>query len=362
MDCHQNEFHQFECGFVDNPKDPDMDFGGLKMLLHTLAPFNFNPNALRKFFRSIKKKKTVFDFDLSDKSDPMYEKNMILAELGLYSDTIDQAVIESRIGLIHEFIEKHPRLRQLWSSPLIADFLNRLLFRFLKLMMFLRLAKRPSSIKLNLDGSGNQLETENEIRSTNIEKIDSNFLNCIALYLDPYIDLLSHSCVPSVGIGLINNKNVWIVKHPVKAGDQICINYLEFPILAITKNERNELLQELHRFTCSCEACRLDYPQPSNMKLSKEIPGRSGTFPLEVLKIENQNIGVFLASAGVIDARWHKFPCYEVWLMQQWLTGKFLASISVPAPWFYDEDFDQDSEIILSLLGILKENLICRRS
>lgn len=76
--------------------------------------------------------------------------------------------------------------------------------------------------------------------------------------LCPFASLFNHSCDPNVSRVTFNNKIVFVVSRPVKAGDQLFISYgYSFP--RMSRDQRHQSLAR-YGFKCDCIACVENYP------------------------------------------------------------------------------------------------------
>jgi len=66
--------------------------------------------------------------------------------------------------------------------------------------------------------------------------------------------MMNHSCDPNVIVTYPNRNSMAhiISKTPIKAGDELCISYIDVDTLS--RDERHAALVE-YRFICSCKRC-----------------------------------------------------------------------------------------------------------
>lgn len=91
-----------------------------------------------------------------------------------------------------------------------------------------------------------------------------NFLiaNNIGLSFHPLENMFNTNCHPNLQVARFNEKGVsaWIVKYPVKAGDQLFKSYRqELHWHQKYKDERQKIWKEIYGFKCECEACVNDW-------------------------------------------------------------------------------------------------------
>jgi hypothetical protein len=123
------EFHQIECNRVlFSLGKRGYPINGITKCLRL---FEWKVDELEEFVKSIKQQpKTVFDFDFSDRDDPMYEKNMIRVMLSQYRGILtNQSFLVSRvIATTLSYVNKHPKLKILWHSR--SELFEALLIKF----------------------------------------------------------------------------------------------------------------------------------------------------------------------------------------------------------------------------------------
>lgn len=84
------------------------------------------------------------------------------------------------------------------------------------------------------------------------------YAKTIGTGLCPFASLFNHSCDPNIRKVTFDNKIVFIVGRPVKAGDQLFISYgYSYP--RMTRDERHQSLSR-YSFDCDCIACKQDFP------------------------------------------------------------------------------------------------------
>ena len=73
-----------------------------------------------------------------------------------------------------------------------------------------------------------------------------------------FSSMLNHSCDPNVKRLFVSNKNVLYVCKPIKKGSEIFKSYSEFS--TSTKAERKPILEWKLERSCTCTACKKDWP------------------------------------------------------------------------------------------------------
>lgn len=332
-------FHQYECGIDDNPEDQHLDYNPLKILVQILAQFDDNVDELKKFLAANSKPKCVFDFDFSNKDDPMYRKNMILATLSMSHDmNCAQMGKFHCLKTHHRFVMKHPKLRALWMSS-HKKFLDELLLKFLDVEDVKGRVNCFNEIDMNLKEKGYDLIDQ----KTDIPfKVDTFFCNAVADVIDPYLSLLNQSCYPNIITKVVNNIHAWIVVRPVKAGDQLFMFRGPGIKYVTPRAERQEIIRECFGFKCDCDGCRKNWPTQQNMKKFVDVSSAEEKLVISLqnmkLKSEiNQNQSKlytdYIEYAGKIQAMSKFYPCWDIiYLEYQWIFT--IYRLALPAKWF----------------------------
>lgn len=338
----KRKFHQFECGIDDNPEDKVLHYSPLKILIQILAQFDDNVDEMKKFLEVNTKPKSVFDFDLSNKDDPMYHKNMILATLPKNCDINGMEKVKINfLNTHHRFVMKHPKLRTMWLSS-HKKFLDELLLKFFD-VEFTDFKVRVSGfneVDMNLKEEGYELIDKRS--STAAMAGSAVFGNFVADVNDPYLSLLNQSCYPNIVTKLVNNSHAWIVAHPVKAGEQLFIFRGPGIKYVTPRDERQEMIRECFGFQCNCNGCRKNWPPHSQMKRFDEIASAE-----EQLAMSTQNMQLkspidqhhselyaeYFEYAQRIQAMWKFYPCWDIIFFEyQWIF--IIYRLALPAKWF----------------------------
>ena len=167
-------------------------------------------------------KKTVFDFDLSNPKDPMYQKNLLVAinslsrnfDNEIYHLSDQDAVLN--IPPINQKVRNKKRNEDLMKS--IVD----------------------QKAILTTNGITNYVPGQ-------------LMLSRFQTVLLPFGSLFNHSCLPNVGTLMIDNKTIFYVARPVAAGEQLFISY-DICSIQDSHDFRAEVLKP-YQFTCDCIAC-----------------------------------------------------------------------------------------------------------
>ncbi|KAG4077048.1 hypothetical protein HA402_016035 [Bradysia odoriphaga] len=331
----KNKFHQYECGINDNPEDQHIDFNPLKIFVHILDQFDGNVAEMKKFLDANRKPKTVFDFDFSNKDDPMFEKNMILATLSM-----SHAMNCAEMGRFHcltthhRFIVKHPKLLSLWMSPQ-KQYLDELLCKFLDVEDVKGLVSCFVEIDINLKEDGYDLI---DAKTDTATKVDNTYINRVASVIDPYLSLLNQSCFPNVSVKFVNNKHVWIVIRPVKAGEQLFMFRGPGIKYVTPRVQRQQMMLEYFGFRCDCDGCVNNWPTQQKMKRLNDSERLALSF--EKLQLnpaidesQSKAYAEYVNFATKIQAMAKHYPCWDSILLEHnWMFN--IYRLAQPAKWF----------------------------
>jgi len=70
----------------------------------------------------------------------------------------------------------------------------------------------------------------------------------------------NHSCEPNIGRYSLGDATFFRTSRPVKAGEELCISYIEAETLVETKRFRHQVLNR--DFTCTCRKCTIEEAEP----------------------------------------------------------------------------------------------------
>lgn len=355
-----NQFHQFECGINGNPIDQHLDYNPLKIFVHILAEFDWNFDEMKAFLDANAQPKTVFDFDLSDKSDPNYAKNMILATLSMsHNMRCAEKARDHCLRWHHRFIMKHPKLSAIWRSG-HKQYLDDLLCKFVDVEDVKGLICCLTQHNMNLR------EPNYEIIDAKTNggggKVGNFFANPIAFVNDPYMGLLNQSCFPNLTIKFVQNKHAWIVIRPIPAGGQLFMFRGPGNKYLTPRRERQKLMRDYYGFDCDCDGCKGNWPTQDKMRRLTEE---------ERIKYIHQGMNLFfalnksgpkaylqyfrLATQLQIFSSPSCYPCWDaIFVEHTWLLN--IYRLSLPAKWLHlpavaddqstsdNNDNDNDSE------------------
>ncbi len=133
----------------------------------------------------------------------------------------------------------------------------------------------------------------------------------------------NHACVPNVACQIHDDLLVWKAIKPIKKGEQLYIDYMDFEV-DTPKAERRGNLRDVYGFLCACELCLLSGQMVSSSAILKSDPNfvfveqnfRSVmASQTEILLNEVKEKAVqFLQSFG------RQQPCREILLIQKYLS------------------------------------------
>lgn len=257
--CQQNamnEFHQYECNIIDNPK-MKLDFT-LRLLIKCLNIFDNDVSEFQKFVEGNEKPATVFDFDFSNPDDPMYLKNMILVMLSVQNNAAYCKILMLAMeNEIQDFIDCHDNLKQLWTND--SNFLNEMLDKLSFPITFLTHMSAFFSKDINLptETSLGKLQKLLKPKSAREKMYEQN----AGQGLYPAFCLLNGSCDPNIFVVSVSNKLVWIVSKPTPAGSQVFCRYTQPFYNCGSVSYRQKMLNQSYGFRCCCSACRSNWPK-----------------------------------------------------------------------------------------------------
>lgn len=144
--------------------------------------------------------KTVFDFDLSDRDDPLFKYHQLLAFIGL------QGSVDPEVASL---IEGHPTF-QLASSPREKQIAKKIMLRSMQIAML---------NNFQLDWSKPKMSDNNKFLETENESMRIGEGVCI------FGSLFSHSCLPNIERTVVDNKVVFSIRRTIAKGQQLFISY-----------------------------------------------------------------------------------------------------------------------------------------
>jgi len=241
----KKEFHQFECE-EDVPADFCGDYMYLRLIFRFINIFDGSVEELEKHIQAHNNELTLFDMGItSDETFKSYHKKFLLPCLNKRTTYFPS---EMHIERMQKFIETHPKLNKLWEEH--GAFLDDLMEKVPTMMKIMnKTSIVTNEINLNLD-ENESLVFANAPAYRKFQIMGS---------FDPLQAMLTHACHDNIFPTHVNNKGLWVVSHPIKAGDRITLCKIDRSCQKPLENRREELQRTWH-FHCECEACVNDYP------------------------------------------------------------------------------------------------------
>lgn len=267
--CSESVIHRYEC---NAPTEESFDKLLLQRMFYQAIEITGSLEELQKLMNRQTSNKTIMDFDLSDPTDPMKDKNRILATTSL----------AEREPWSAEAYAKYESVTQQLAteSEDERDFLRNYLVRCLKSM---------TVNFFHFFWSPNQLEGQ-------------------GLALCSLAAYFAHSCDPNVEKIDVDNKFAFVIKKPIKSGEQLFMNYDRYSFLTHSLKDRQEYFNKIYTFQCACNACVKDYPQLSQLRKFDQ------TFIETDIKNDSLNEAKerYKKNCEYISANMERYPCYEI--------------------------------------------------
>lgn len=227
---------------------------------------------LQKLLNQNQTPKTVMDYDFSNPSNEMNLKNRLLATTSL--------------------AEREP-----WNAEAYAKY----------------------------ESVTKQLETENEddrdfLRSYLVKCLKSMTVNFFHFFwstqqregqgfaLCSFAAYFAHSCDPNVDKVDADNKFVFVTRKPIKAGEQLFMNYDRYSFLTHTLADRLNYFNKVYTFQCGCPACTNSYPMLDDLKRFDE---KFELSKLDGITSERAR-ELFKSNCDYIERNMQEYPCYEI--------------------------------------------------
>jgi hypothetical protein len=154
----------------------------------------------------------------------------------------------------------------------------------------------------------------NSIQMTEINNEDQNTYKLYGGGIGLFSSLFSHSCIPNISRVTFDNKIVFFVNRPIKAGEQLFIFYTDSFALE-SKIDRQRYLKN-YGIDCDCDACKSEFP------LLEELPHIVSNYSApsfdNIFRNNNNDnelaINQFKRNCKFIDNFWNSQPDYETTL------------------------------------------------
>lgn len=267
--CSDSVVHRYEC---TAPKEESFEKLLLQRMFYQAVEITGSLADLQKLMNRQEPNKTIMDFDLSDPTDPDLLKNRILATTSLAEREPWSAEAYAKYESVTEQLQT--------DSEDERNFLRNYLVRCLKSMTvnFFHFFWFPNQ----LEGQG--------------------FALCsLAAYF-------AHSCDPNVDKIDVDNKFAFVAKKPIKAGEQLFMNYDRYSFLTHSLKDRQDYFNKIYTFQCACSACENDYPQLADLpKFDKDFGGKISAEAKKAATIEK-----YLKNCAYINDNINHYPCQEI--------------------------------------------------
>lgn len=267
--CNDSVIHRYEC---TAPKEENFEKMLLQRMFYQAVQITGSLEELQKLLNRNETSKTIMDYDFGDESNEMNDKNRVLATTSL--------------------AEREP-----WNAEAYAKY----------------------------ESVTQQLKTENEderdfLRSYLVKCLKSMTVNFFHFFwstsnregqgfaLCSFAAYFAHSCDPNVDKIDVDNKFVFIARKPIKAGEQLFMNYDRYSFLTHPLKDRLEYFDKVYTFKCGCPACSNNFPMLNDLKKIDEsfvIKKTDGLKRSELIKLLKSN-------CKFIDDNIAKYPCYEI--------------------------------------------------
>ena len=239
---HYENIHRFECC-----KEP------LPIVLLVVAKMIFIALSITKSFKELCKlirestNKTVFDYDLSDPEDVSCQQKLLTVINSCAMSEHSEIVMSEKMKEVFD----RPPFESVWETPEERELLIEFFHKQLRIH------------------NTNKLEMgEPTFESLPDEKFW--YSKTIGGGLCPFASLFNHSCDSNVKRFTVDNKLVFVVGRPIKAGEQLFISY-GYSSYRMPREDRKRQLSKFS-FDCDCVACVKNYPQlPALPRIEKNF-------------------------------------------------------------------------------------------
>lgn len=269
--CNDSVIHRYEC---TAPKEENFEKMLLQRMFYQAVEITGSLEELQKLLNRNDNTtlKTIMDYDFGDENDEMKDKNRVLATTSL--------------------AEREP-----WNAEAYAKY----------------------------ESVTQQLKTQNDderdfLRSYLVKCLKSMTVNFFHFFwstqqregqgfaLCSFAAYFIHSCDPNVDKIDVDNKFVFVARKPIKAGDQLFMNYDRYSFLTHPLTQRLEYFDKVYTFKCGCSACANDYPMLNDLKKNDKA------FILKKIDKMNTNEAIeqFKNNCKYIEDNMKFYPCFEV--------------------------------------------------
>lgn len=256
--CHETsmkECHQLTC-----QERIDMDeFPLLPLLFKFFNTFDYNFKEMKTFLKQNDKPVNVFNYDFSNRDDPVYHKNMmhVMTSVTTYSMYKEDAKI--RAPEYVALFKKFPKWRKIWKQH------EHFLFQLLVKLMPAMIAISDSSHFVTQSVNTPAMNPQECLRNSMLAKTAIWKQELIGIGFYPVKNLFRSSCYPNVQLISANNQKAYVVTKPTLAGSEVFCdgmnNFYDAELLF-----RQEMNQELFGSKCNCDACTNKWPKLDDLE------------------------------------------------------------------------------------------------
>lgn len=192
-------YHKFECGALDTSLDNDNEYDMMifKVVLESLSLCG-SLEKLQTTLSEVKPNQSLFDFDLkSATKNEDREKLRFKAICTLKKGPTSK----EDIAMADWIVESHPALSSVYKTVAQKDFLRNFVIKV-----------------MGITDRNSYILSSASLKAPNVEEE-------LGSGVFPFSSLINHSCSPNLYRLLVDNKQVFIVKKPIEAGQQLFVGY-----------------------------------------------------------------------------------------------------------------------------------------
>lgn len=130
---------------------------------------------------------------------------------------------------------------------------------------------RCSELPLSQDQK-EQLDNVIDKLYSDIDNVSGNFLNTEGVGLYHLQSSCNHSCIPNAEPTFLDNssKLSLVALEDIRAGDEICINYMDECTSQRSRHSRQKILSQYYLFQCKCPKCEEQAEDPDETSEEEE--------------------------------------------------------------------------------------------
>jgi len=192
-------FHRYECGHLeDSLENNEYDLMIQRIIFESLDMCDGSVEKLKTVLGSVKGSQSIYDFDVSMTDERERDRNRLRAVYAL-----KKAITSEEDKLMAEwFLDNDQTLKSLCKNKEQKDFLRTFILKIMGII------DRNSYLFYCLPS----------IKAANDVEIGSGIFS--------FASLLNHSCSPNLYRFFVDNKQVYVTKKPIEAGQQLFVGYL----------------------------------------------------------------------------------------------------------------------------------------